>query len=162
MASGPKNVVTWVMSGTAGVIAYALLAIMRGSPQAALAVLTSWGPLFAVVLALLMLLDRWGQRFGDKLLETTAASAAAQQASAEAQKANAEAQRSMAAAIERIAAKDDERARERELAMDHLAYTAQAILQKVMTIEERCAMNVCRTPIAELHGPMRAEEKSHQ
>ena len=48
---------------------------------------------------------------------------------------NATALQSMADAMQRISQREDERDRERELALDHLAYTAQQILTKVESVD---------------------------
>ena len=104
-------------------LAVALLQLIRPSAAQLLTVLATWGPMFLVcVLGMVLfylMVSAWGQR----LVDSIAANAAAQQ--------------SMADAMQQIAHRDDVRDRERELALDHLAYTIQSILRTVQAIEER-------------------------
>lgn len=82
-----------------------------------------WGPLFVIVLLFMELLhstiNTWGRQF------VTAATA------------NAVALQSMADAMQRISQKEDERDRERELMLDHLAFTTQQTLAKVEQLLDR-------------------------
>lgn len=131
-----------LLSGSAGIgvaLTYAAIELMRSEPKAfadlVIRTITNWGPLFILCLLLLYVLNNWGQKF----VEHAARNAMAQQQAADAMQQNAVAQQQMAAAMQQIASKDDERERERELAFDHLAFTAQSILGKVEGIEKQCS-----------------------
>ena len=110
-------------AGSGFALVLALLQLLRPSASQLLTVLATWGPMFLVVVLgmvlFYLLVSTWGQR----LVDSIAANAAAQQ--------------SMADAMQQIAHRDDVRDRERELALDHLAYTTQSILRTVQSIEER-------------------------
>ncbi len=80
-----------------------------------------WGPLFVIVVLGMELLhstiNTWGKQFVNAAIT------------------NATALQSMADAMQRISQKEDERDRERELVLDHLAYTTQQILKGVESIQ---------------------------
>jgi ABC-type transport system involved in cytochrome bd biosynthesis fused ATPase/permease subunit len=89
-----------------------------------------WGPLFVIILLGMELLhttmNTWGNKFVDAMTANATASGS-----------NAAALQSMADAMQRISQREDERDRERELVLDHLAYTTQQILSKVESLEAR-------------------------
>jgi len=110
-------------AGSGFAFAIALLQLLRPSAPGLLTVLATWGPMFLVVVLGMVLFYLMVNTWGQRLVESIAANAAAQQ--------------SMADAMQQIAHRDDVRERERELALDHLAYTTQTILRTVQAIEER-------------------------
>jgi hypothetical protein len=110
-------------AGSGFALAVAILQLLRPSGVQLLAVLATWGPMFLVVILGMVLFYLMVGTWGQRLVDSIAANAAAQQ--------------SMADAMQQIAHRDDVRERERELALDHLAYTTQTILRTVQAIEER-------------------------
>jgi SNF family Na+-dependent transporter len=118
-----RTLVFSIGAGSGLAVAAAVLQLIRPNAGQVLAVMAAWGPMFLVVMLGMILfylmLGGWGQRLVDAM--TT----------------NAVAQQQMADAMQQIAHRDDVRDRERELALDHLAYTTQTILRTVQGIEER-------------------------
>jgi hypothetical protein len=100
-----------------------ILQVTRPEAKPVIEAVLRWGPLFVIVLLGMELLhstiNTWGKQF------VTAATA------------NAVALQSMADAMQRISQKEDERDRERELMLDHLAFTTQQTLSKVELLLER-------------------------
>jgi hypothetical protein len=118
-------------------LAGAILELFRPNGQQLLTVLATWGPLFLVVVLGMVLFYLMVGTWGQRLVDSIAANAAAQQ--------------SMADAMQQIAHRDDVRERERELALDHLAYTTQSILRTVQAIEER-QLAIGDRPLAKAAG----------
>lgn len=134
MASGPVNpsdgrisrpaVLVLSASGGAGVMA----ALLQVAGPGALPLIDSvirWGPLFFIVLVGMWIANTTINTWGKQLVTATGATAVALQ--------------SMADAMQRISQKQDTADRERELAQDHLAYTAQEILTRVNAMAVRFA-----------------------
>jgi hypothetical protein len=118
-----RPVVIALGAGSGVALATVILQIARPETKPMVEAVLRWGPLFVIVLVGMALLHStiniWGKQF------VTAATA------------NAVALQSMADAMQRISQKEDERDRERELVLDHLAYTTQQILNKVESMESR-------------------------
>ena len=89
--------------------------------------------IFILSILLVAVLNNWGQKF----IGYVERNAIAQQQAANAMQQNATAQQHMASAQQQIAARDDVQERERELVLDHLAFTSKQILEKLERIEGR-------------------------
>jgi hypothetical protein len=117
-------------AGTGVTLVTVLLQVLR--PEAAPLVegILRWGPLFVIVLAGMELLhstiNTWGRQLVGAMTDNAKASGS-----------NAVAMQSMADAMQRISQHEDERDRERELAMDHMAYTMQEVLTEVKDLKSR-------------------------
>jgi len=120
---GQRALILSLGTGSGFALAVAVLQLLRPGATQLLTVLATWGPMFLVVILGMVLFYLMAGTWGQRLLEAMSANAAAQQ--------------SMADAMQQIAHRDDVRERERELALDHLAYTTQTILRTVQGIEER-------------------------
>ncbi len=107
-----------------------LLQIVRPEAKPLVEGVLHWGPLFVIVLLGMELFHATLNTWGNKLVDALTANAAASGS-------NATALQSMADAMQRISTREDERDRERELVLDHLAYTTQQILNKVEAMEAR-------------------------
>ncbi len=116
-----RPVVIGLGAGSGVALLTVILQVARPEAKPVVEAVLRWGPLFVIVLLGMELLhstiNTWGRQF------VTAATA------------NAVALQSMADAMQRISQKEDERDRERELVLDHLAYTTQQILNKVESLK---------------------------
>ena len=114
--------ITLGASGGAAVMA-TVLEMVRPEGKPIIEALARWGPLFVLMLVGMILLhntvNNWGRQFVSAAIT------------------NATALQSMADAMQRISQREDERDRERELVLDHLAYATQQILKNTESMGEK-------------------------
>lgn len=106
-------------AGAGAVLGLAVWRLVESEPAAVLQLVSGWGPLAVLGVVGMVLADK---RFG-QLIDSQAK--------------NAEAQQSLAAAVNRLVERDDEKAREMELVIGHLARNTERILDRVSAIEEK-------------------------
>ncbi|HWR37023.1 MAG TPA: hypothetical protein VN622_14265 [Clostridia bacterium] len=95
------------------IVGYLLVAAFRAEPklivESVVRVLSTWGPLFVIVLVGMIYANRWAEA-GVRAIEK-----------------NAEAQQQLATAVTEFTHKDDQRARETELVLDSMSGALQRI-----------------------------------
>lgn len=109
--------------GAGGVMAVAVIDILRSRPELTIKIISDWGAPFALVV---IVMGVFNQRFG-QLIQTG--------------KENAQAMTSMAGAMDRIATRDDVREREQELLVNHLIAELKDVKSGISTILERGKAN---------------------
>jgi hypothetical protein len=109
-------------AGTGLALTYAAVELMRSEPKAfadaVIRAFLQWGPMFILCLVGMFIVNNVGQ----KLLEHSAAHAAAQQR--------------MADAMQQIASRDDQASRERELLLNDVAFVLKEVKTQVSAIRE--------------------------
>jgi hypothetical protein len=108
----------WSAGGASALLVWEIFRLLERSDMAVSQVL-QWGPMFVVSLALMMLADRRAGQFIDLQAQQTAAMLGIQ------------------TSFQQMAARDDQRAREQEIVLDHLAQNSEKLLRKMEAIEER-------------------------
>lgn len=121
-----RHIVAAVIGG--GGLMYCVEVLAGSQSKAVIDMLGSFGPLFIVAAGMLYVLDRRMGQFISTSREFTGDLVGAMTQ-------NAVAQQRTADAISTIAQKDDQRARETELVLGHLARTSEKILDKVNALE---------------------------
>jgi hypothetical protein len=99
--------------------------VVKAEPRMILQTLTNWGPLFFFAMVIVFLGDK---RFGEMITVSRENADAALQ--------NAKAMQELADGVRMIASRDDQRAREQELLLDHLNSTNQRIFDSLDAIQE--------------------------
>ena len=114
---GQKTLVIAGTGGAGGVLGIAVLDLVRSQPQMVLTLFREWGPLALIVMIGMLVADR---RLGESNQVSREMAASMQK---------------LADATNRIAEKDDERARELELAVGVMARDTSEVLSRVKELK---------------------------
>lgn len=124
--------VRWVTGGTACAVAIKVLDVLQQQPQMVEKIL-NWGPPFFLAVLGIYLVDRRAAQF-----------VAAQERNAGAierfvgeQHRLADSTRDIAESVHFVSQRDDQRAREQDILLDHLAQNSEQVLEKLHSIMER-------------------------
>jgi hypothetical protein len=118
----------WLLSGGMGAGAAIAYVLAEREPKALIETFQHWGMWSMLGLVAMVLASRAGDRLmdlGERAIQAVTNSAASQQ--------------QLADAVNTIAKKDDERAREMELVVDHLARNSRRALDDLREIKEQLA-----------------------
>lgn len=118
-ANPMKTAVQLFTAGAGFGFTYVVYELVKTQPEAIIAGLIQWGPMFAIAAGVLMIFDRRGGEF------------------IQANRENAAASQQLADAVNRIAQKDDQVSRERDLLLNDIAIRVKAIGESVRNIEDR-------------------------
>lgn len=114
--------------GVGGLVAYEVAKAVAHEPQAMVALLSSWGPLFAVVVSVLVFGDR---RFG-QMIENQKSAAVDMVAAA---REGAKAQQQMADAVAQLAQRDDRHQQEVEVTLGYVGTKLREVLQELQEVK---------------------------